>query len=92
MSDFAVVDFCLFLDCPEEVMEARLLKRGETSGRIDDNAAAIKKRFLTYIESTRPVIDEFGKQGKLQTVQAAASPEEVHATIFKIFSQYNFDN
>jgi len=46
MADFAQVDFCLNLDCPEEVMEARLLKRGETSGRTDDNAEAIKKRFV----------------------------------------------
>jgi UMP-CMP kinase len=46
MADFAEVDFCLNLDCPEEVMEARLLKRGETSGRTDDNAEAIKKRFV----------------------------------------------
>jgi len=30
----------LFFDCPEEEMEKRLLKRGETSGRSDDNAGA----------------------------------------------------
>jgi len=28
----------LFFDCPEDEMEKRLLKRGETSGRTDDNA------------------------------------------------------
>ncbi len=27
----------LFLDCSEETMKQRLLKRGETSGRVDDN-------------------------------------------------------
>ncbi len=26
----------LFFDCPEDVMLQRLLKRGETSGRVDD--------------------------------------------------------
>src|SRR5699024_10003108 len=30
--------FTLFLNCPEDVMEKRLMKRGETSGRDDDNA------------------------------------------------------
>jgi adenylate kinase len=35
----------LFFDCPEEEMEKRLLKRGETSGRADDNADTIRKRF-----------------------------------------------
>jgi len=29
-------------------MEQRLLKRGETSGRSDDNPEAIKKRFETF--------------------------------------------
>ena len=36
-------DFILFLDCPEEVMEKRLLGRQE--GRTDDNIESIKKRF-----------------------------------------------
>ena len=30
-------------DCPEEVMEARLLERGKTSGRSDDNIESIRK-------------------------------------------------
>lgn len=33
----------MFLDCPEEVMEKRLLGRQE--GRTDDNIESIKKRF-----------------------------------------------
>ena len=35
--------FILFFDCPEEVMEKRLLGRGQ--GRTDDNVETIKKRF-----------------------------------------------
>ncbi len=35
----------LFFECPEDEMEKRLLKRGETSGRADDNAETIRKRF-----------------------------------------------
>lgn len=38
----------LFLQCTEEVMLKRLLHRGETSGRTDDNVESIKKRFRTY--------------------------------------------
>lgn len=30
--------FVLFFDCPEEEMQKRLLERGKTSGRSDDNA------------------------------------------------------
>lgn len=35
----------LFLECSEEIMLKRLLQRGETSGRTDDNIDSIKKRF-----------------------------------------------
>ena len=48
MSALADVEFLLFLDCPHEVMSARLLERGKTSGRSDDNLASIEKRLVTY--------------------------------------------
>lgn len=35
--------FILFFDCPEDVMERRLLGRGQ--GRTDDNIETIRKRF-----------------------------------------------
>ena len=35
--------FILFFDCPEDVMEKRLLGRGQ--GRTDDNAETIRRRF-----------------------------------------------
>ena len=37
----------LFYDCSEELMEERLLERGKTSGRTDDNIESIRKRFKT---------------------------------------------
>ena len=55
----------LFFDCPEEVMLKRLLKRGETSGRVDDNMESIKKRFKTFKETSMPVIDAFRQQNKV---------------------------
>ncbi len=51
--------FVLFLSCPEEVMEKRLLGRDE--GRTDDNIETIRKRFrvcgpLTTLRRTVPVM------------------------------------
>ncbi|QKX62482.1 uncharacterized protein TRUGW13939_09643 [Talaromyces rugulosus] len=71
----------LFLECPEEVLQARLLKRGETSGREDDNAASIKKRFTTFLQTSMPVVDEFEKQGKVISVSATGSIDEVYELI-----------
>lgn len=58
----------VFLECTEEVMEERLLKRGETSGREDGNSETIKKRFNTYIEKTLPVIEHYGTMNKVRKV------------------------
>lgn len=73
--------FTLFLSCPEEVMEGRLLKRGETSGRDDDNAESIRKRFRTFVETSMPVVEAFGKQDKVLSVDATADISEVYAAI-----------
>jgi UMP-CMP kinase len=71
----------LFLVCPEEVMLGRLLKRGETSGRDDDNIESIRKRFRTFEETSMPVVDEFQQKQKVISVQATGSKEEVYERI-----------
>ncbi|CAM9501669.1 unnamed protein product, partial [Scytosiphon promiscuus] len=55
MGDVADVRCVLFLFCPEEVLEQRLLSRGKSSGRSDDNAETAKRRFQTYVDTTLPV-------------------------------------
>ena len=55
MADVADVRSVLFLYCPEDVLEKRLLSRGKSSGRTDDNAETAKRRFQTYVETTLPV-------------------------------------
>ena len=58
----------LFFECSEEVMEDRLLKRGETSGRSDDNIETIRKRFKTFIDKTLPVVQHYDSIKKLKKV------------------------
>jgi UMP-CMP kinase len=70
--------FVLFYDCPEEEMQKRLLKRGETSGRSDDNAESIKKRFRTFVETSMPVVDFFQKQDRVIKIVATKTPDEVY--------------
>lgn len=70
--------FVLFFDCPEKEMEKRLLERGKTSGRSDDNAESIKKRFKVFEETSMPVIDYFEEQGRVVKVLATKTPDEVY--------------
>jgi len=79
--------FTLFFDCPEEVMQERLLKRGETSGRADDNMESIKKRFRTFVDTSMPVVENFEKQGKVVKVMATESPEKVYEKVKENFGK-----
>lgn len=79
--------FTLFFDCPEEEMQKRLLDRGKTSGRSDDNLESIKKRFRTFVETSMPVVDAFEKEGKVVKVKATSSPEKVYEEVRARFSE-----
>ncbi|KAF2749807.1 UMP-CMP kinase-like protein [Sporormia fimetaria CBS 119925] len=73
--------FTLFLDADEEVMQARLINRGKTSGRADDNIESIKKRFKTFVDTSMPVVKEFEGQGRVVKVDAVQPPEKVYEDV-----------
>jgi len=76
--EVCLASMVIFFQTTEEVMLKRLLKRGETSGREDDNVESIKKRFHTYKDQTMPVIHYYAKQGKVAEIDSTASVEVVH--------------
>jgi len=67
----------LFYDCPEEVMEARLLERGKTSGRTDDNIESIRKRFATYTSETRPILEYYAHQDLVHKIDGTREVDTV---------------
>ncbi|KAK5676090.1 bifunctional uridylate/adenylate kinase [Elasticomyces elasticus] len=79
--------FTLFFDVSEEEMRKRLLKRGETSGRSDDNEESITKRFRTFVETSMPVVEMFGKEGRVVKVDARKGPEEVYEGVTAAFGK-----
>jgi UMP-CMP kinase len=79
--------FTLFFACSEAVMEKRLLHRGETSGRADDNIESIKKRFRTFVETSMPVVDEFESQGRVVKVNAERAADEVYEDVKREFGE-----
>merc|ERR1712035_55733 len=49
----------LYFEVSDETMTQRLLKRGQTSGRADDNVETIKKRLVTFHKHSEPVISAY---------------------------------
>ncbi|MGI0490546.1 adenylate kinase [Alkalinema pantanalense CENA528] len=65
------------LDVPDEVVVQRLVKRGEDSGRSDDNEATIRRRLDVYREQTAPLIAYYHKKNTLVTIDGNQSMESV---------------
>lgn len=49
----------LYFDVSDDCMIERLLNRGKSSGRVDDNEETIKKRLNTFHEHSKPVIEAY---------------------------------
>lgn len=85
--DRALVKFVLFYDCPLEDLKVRLLKRGETSGRADDNMESIIKRFETFNAESMPVVEWYRAQGLLKQISSVRGIEEVWADTKSVIAE-----
>nr|KAI8748241.1 Adenylate kinase isoenzyme 5 [Biomphalaria glabrata] len=73
----------LYFDVSDETMTSRLLERGKSSGRVDDNEVTIKKRLQTFHNQTKPVIDYYKRFGKVCQISAESGIDEVYVEVKK---------
>ncbi len=59
----------------------RLLKRGETSGRCDDNLETIQKRLKVYETKTAPVSDFYKNKNKYAVINGIGTIDEIFGRI-----------
>ena len=71
----------LDLEVPEDELMTRLIKRGQESGRADDNEETIKKRLVVYHSQTAPLIDWYKKDGKYCHINGLGTMEGIFADI-----------
>jgi adenylate kinase len=71
----------LYYDCSDATMTKRLLERGISSGRVDDNEETIKKRLETFHQHSEPVMKHYST--KVAHIDANTDPD----TIFGISVQ-----
>lgn len=65
----------IYFEVSDETMTQRLINRGKTSGRIDDNIETIKNRLETFHNQTKPVIDYYEKQNKVRKIMSEKTPD-----------------
>jgi adenylate kinase len=74
----------LMLDVPDEELVVRLLNRGKTSGRADDNdESIIRNRIQVYKNETTPVFDYYESKYKAQKVDGVGSIDEIFDRLCK---------
>ncbi len=81
------LDCLISLEVGEEISVQRLLKRGETSGRSDDNETIIRNRLKEYHDKTLPVLHFFKDKGIYYTVNGVDTIESVNSNIRKIINK-----
>jgi adenylate kinase len=70
------------LDVNDEEITQRILLRGETSGRADDNdESIIRNRIEVYKSETTPVFDYYAQSGKSMKINGMGSIEEIFARL-----------
>ncbi|PNW80088.1 hypothetical protein CHLRE_08g377350v5 [Chlamydomonas reinhardtii] len=75
-------DGVLVFSVPEDVAVERLLARGATSGRADDNEDTIRTRMQVFQEESQPVIEFLREQGaNVAEIEATGEPEEIFAQV-----------
>ena len=79
------VDLIIELKVNEAILLSRVEKRIQSGeARADDNPETLKKRLSEYASQTAPLLDYYGKQGKLISVDGMAPIEVVTAEIARV--------
>lgn len=78
------IDFLISLKANEEETTKRLLLRGQTSGRSDDNQEVIIKRLKEYNEKTQHVLKFYEEKGIFHEVDALQTIDKVKSDIANI--------
>ncbi len=69
------------LEVEDDELVNRIVARGKTSGRSDDNEATARKRLETYYSQTLPLKDFYLGENKYVTIQGQGNIEDIFADI-----------
>lgn len=81
------VSAVLSLEVEEEELVNRILKRGEISGRSDDNKETVESRLNVYREQTEPLKNFYSEQFKLVRIPGQGSIEEIFDSIVAVIDR-----
>ena len=73
-----IITATIALEADDKILIQRLLERGKTSGRVDDqDEDKIRNRYQEYNEKTAPLMDYYNAQNKFYPVDGIGSIAEI---------------
>lgn len=75
------VSVVVSLEVDEPELIDRLIKRGQQSGRSDDNMETIKSRLDVYKNQTSPLKEHYKNTGKLSSIKGVGTVDEIFERI-----------
>ena len=77
------------LEANDKILTERLINRGKTSGRVDDqDENKIRNRFEEYNNKTAPLKSFYSTQGKLYSVNGIGSVEEITQRLTRLIDGF----
>ena len=75
------IDHIFFLNVNKDTIIKRIEKRKVLENRSDDKLATILKRYDTYMETTRPVLDFYSKNSNFNEIDGTLEIDEITTKI-----------
>ncbi len=80
------IDFIFFLNVKKNTILKRIEKRKILEKRADDNSSTILKRYDTYMETTKPVLDFYSKKSNFYEIDGDDKIDQISSKIEQILS------
>ena len=86
------IDLTIALDVDNNSLIDRLLERGKSSGRADDQSVEkINMRLQEYDNKTKPLVEYYNDQNKFYSINGIGSLEQITSRILEVIEDYNND-
>ena len=72
-----IIDYVFFLNVNKETIIKRIEKRKILENRLDDELDTILKRYDTYMETTKPVLDFYSKNSNFHEIDGSDEIEQI---------------
>jgi len=83
------IDLTIALDVDNQTLIKRLLNRGKSSGRADDQSKdKINKRLQEYDKKTKPLIEFYTKQNKYKSINGIGEMDDITTRIVNLLDNY----